>query len=121
MGLTDNFNKLSEKKDGEPSPPEIERYDAPDSVRNLCFVQPDGKRLFLNYAYLVSGEYVPEEDSINLVFTTHTVKLTGHHLDALYESLAEHVPKKIACVDKRYEATEGETEAVVTGMDIKNP
>ncbi len=72
MSLTGNFDKLNKGNGGQGTVPpdlsmdETENYATPSQVRNLCFVQPDGKRLFLNYAYLVSGEYSPETNTIVL-------------------------------------------------------
>jgi hypothetical protein len=126
MSLTDNFDKLNKDKLGNKNDPpkseagkEIERYDSPGNVRNLCLVQPDGKRLFLNYAYLISGEFLPDDNSITLTYTTHVIKLKGHNLQPLHESLMAHVPKQITCVEKRYEATKEETETVVSEIVIK--
>lgn len=78
MNLRYKFDKLNEnepeKKDN-PASPAIERFDAPAIVRNLCLVPLSGKMLFLNYSYLMSGEYSSDEGTIPLVFTTNTVTL----------------------------------------------
>jgi hypothetical protein len=125
MSLTENFDKRNKdnsgKKDEQQKPEagkEIERYDTPGQVRNLCFVQPDGEKLFLNYAYMISGKFSPD-GTITLFYTTHTVTLKGRNLEALHESLQAQVPKQIACVEKRYEATKGEVETVVTEIVIQ--
>lgn len=127
MNLTGNFDKLNRGKDGQntdASKPdetqEIENYSTIGHVRNLCFVQTDGKRLFLNYAYLVSGEYSPEANTIKLVYTTHEIMLTGRNLDGLFESLMAHVSRQIVAVDKRYKGTKEESEIVVNAINIVN-
>lgn len=127
MNLTGNFDKLNKGKDGQntdASKPddtqEIENYSTTGHVRNLCFVQTDGKRLFLNYAYLVSGEYSPEANTIKLVYTTHEITLKGRNLECLFESLMSHVPRQIVAVDKRYEGTKEESEIVVNAINIVN-
>jgi hypothetical protein len=75
------------------------------NVRNLCFVWPDNRKVFFNYAYLVSSDYLPEDGSITLAFTTHSITLKGAMLDSLYEALLSHLPRKIICVDARYAQT----------------
>ena len=127
MNLTGNFDKLNIGKDSQntdASNPndtqEIENYSTTGHVRNLCLVQTDGKRLFLNYAYLVSGEYSPESNTIKLVYTTHEITLTGRNLEGLFESLMAHVPRQIVAVDKRYEGTKKESEIVVNEINIVN-
>lgn len=123
MGLTDKFDEMNggkknnpEKQGGQPNEPV--NYPTAGDVRNLCFVQPDGKRQFLNYAYLISGEYDPEASEIKLTYTTHVVALKGYNLEALFESLMVQVPKEIVGIDNRYseesnEATTGVIEIII--------
>lgn len=73
-------------------------------VKNVCFVLLDGKQIFLNYNYLVSGEFFPEENKITLYFTTHIVSLQGCHLEKLYFDLIQHLPKIIIVINDRYNA-----------------
>lgn len=127
MNLTGNFDKLNRGKDGQntdASNPndtqEIENYSTTGHVRNLCFVQTDGKRLFLNYAYLVSGEYSPEANTIKLIYTTHEITLKGRNLEGLFESLMGHVPRQIVAVEKRYEGTKEEGDTVILEINIVN-
>ena len=125
MSLTGNFDKLNKGKDGQkndPSKPddaqEIENYSTTAQVRNLCFVQTDGKQLFLNYAYLVSGEYSPEANTINLAYTTHEITLKGRNLDGLFESLMSHMLRQIVAVEKRYEGMKDKSDIVVYEINI---
>lgn len=79
-----------------------EFYTEGGHVRNVCFVWLDGKRIFMNYSYLVAGEYSPDENTITLSFTTHVFILTGVNLESLFYDLMHHVAKQITCTDKRY-------------------
>ncbi len=81
---------------------EIDRYAGYSNTRNIAFIWPDGRRLFLNYSYLVSGEYSPDTSTILLVFTTHQVMLTGIRLIELFDDLMGQLPRMIVCVDARY-------------------
>lgn len=94
-----------------------ERYPAQSHARNLVFVLQDGRRVFLNYSYLVCTEEQPDTDSLLLHFTTHTVTLTGKGLDALFLDLSTHTPRIIACTEPRYELlTDG--QAIVHQINV---
>jgi hypothetical protein len=115
MSLNYSFNKretLSEKKS-------LTYYDTYGHARNVCFVQASGTTLFLNYTYLISGEFSPEEDTITITFTTHIVTLQGHNLGPVCDSLAVQSLQHITTVDERYAATEEETASYVTHIDVK--
>lgn len=81
-------------------------YPSASNTRNLCLCWPDGRRMFLNYAYLVSGEYQPEANMVTLIFTTHTLKLAGEKLDQLFEELIQHLPRILMQIDQRYSTIE---------------
>ncbi len=126
MSLSHKFDKLKDNSDSEsarqPSSETeklVEQYDSPGHPRNLCFIEAGGKRTFLNYAYLVTGEYSPEQTAITLSFTTHTVTLKGANLDILFEYLLDHKVKKITSLDKRYQATTSDSEIVVSELLIE--
>lgn len=95
-----------------------ETYAGESHVRNVCFEQLDGKSVFLNYAYLVSGEYIPEENTIVLCFTSHTVTVKGIGLAALYQDFFTHTPKHIACSDERYNEINGGM-VVVNAIEVE--
>jgi len=80
------------------------RYDTPGYTRNVCFVWPDGKRIFFNYAYLVSAEFIPKEDmnEIKLEFSGQTVSLKGYGLEGLFMEFLDHLPRIVMAVDGRY-------------------
>ncbi len=79
-----------------------DKYETVGHSRNIGFVLLDGRRVFLNYSYLVSAEYSPVANSITLDFTTHTVVLNGIMLQQLYHELMGHIPRVISCVEARY-------------------
>lgn len=87
-------------------------------ARNLCIIWEDGKRMFLNYAYLISGELLPDDSMLILTFTTHTVQLKGSRLETLYEEFTGHLIKQIACTDERYNATVENDETVVNEIVV---
>ncbi|REJ81693.1 MAG: hypothetical protein DWQ44_11235 [Bacteroidetes bacterium] len=74
----------------------------PGNARNICFILADGKWFFLNYAYLISGEYIPDDNRIILMFTSHIVELKGIFLENLFQELMNNLTKIIRVVDKRY-------------------
>ena len=87
--------------DGDGSP-HAEKYENAGNGRSVAFAWPDGRCQFLNYSYLISGEFSPVEQGITLVFTTHTVVLKGVRLQALFKELMDHIPKVITCAETRY-------------------
>lgn len=95
-------------------------YDYASNVRNVCFVLPNGNRMFFNYAYLVSGalDVQKKENSVAVCFTSHTVVLNGYNLATLFELFITHTPKLIAVTHIRYIATNS-TEPIITNIDVK--
>lgn len=119
MTLTGNFDKLNQRKDGdEDSSGNLESYNSPGHVRNLCFVQLDGKRTFLNYAYLIAGNHVSEENIIVLTYSTHIITLKGQNLEKLFDNLRFHLPKEIVAIENRYSKTKNESEIIVNEIEI---
>ena len=82
-------------------------YDTPGNVRNLCFVWPDGRMKFLNYAYLISANFNPIEGEIMIIFSSSKIILKGHSLVTLFKLLITFQVKLITCVDCRYQNIEG--------------
>lgn len=97
----------------------MEVYQTPSHARNLCLVWLDGKRMFFNYAYLVSGEYSAngEKNMIILHFSSYTVQLQGYGLESIFMSILEHNPKVITMTDERY-VVDG-IESVVIDMLVE--
>lgn len=89
-----------------------------NGVRNVCFVLLDGRHIFLNYNYLVAGEFFPEENRIALHFTTHGVTIKGYNLEKLYFDLIQHLPKMIIVTNDRYSGLSDDSGAVVTNIII---
>lgn len=94
-------------------------YPSAGNARTICFCWPDGKRLFLNYAYLVSGEYEPNEGMINLIFTTLTIKLKGVRLAPLFEGLMDQSIKTIFQASDRYAQLENDESPVVVDIQME--
>lgn len=87
-------------------------------VKNLCFVKLDDKCIFLNYNYLVAGEFFPEDNKIALHFTTHVIALNGQNLESLYQDILQHLPKIIKVSNDRYASIASKNCPIVTGIDI---
>jgi len=121
MSLKFKFHKDKENTNEQAQPEsgkEIERYDTPAPVRNLSLVDGRGKQYFLNYAYLMTGEYSPEKGAITLTFTTHTVILKGNYLESLFEDLVRHLPRKIVCVMERYASVNEGEDALINEINV---
>lgn len=102
----DQMREGDPAKTEESAPPTADSglYHAPGHARNLCLVWPDGKRFFLNYAYLIAGELNldGEKNVILLHFSSYTVTLAGYGLEMLFRELLDHLPKIIFALDERY-------------------
>lgn len=103
-----NFERPSKPK-STPVEPEQEEanmdeneFSDNDYVRNVCFVWPDGRRKFMNYGRLDSGEISPEKDNIRLFFGSEVIELIGLNLENLFTSFALHKRKYVFCDDARY-------------------
>ena len=125
MSLTSKFDKFKTSEDSASEQTtedtkDIERFDSPGHARNICFVETSGKQTFLNYSYVISGEFLPEENIITLYFTTHCVTLKGAKLVSVFESLKDHSIKMIRCIDKRYLEIEvpNNLPGIITEMKI---
>lgn len=88
-------------------------------TRNICFVWRDGKRMFVNYSYLVSGEYLPDEKAITLTFTSHTFIMKGVNLEGLFYDIMRHLIKQVVCVDARYNLIGENERFTVNEIEIK--
>lgn len=113
-------NDSTRREQGEPGSKAFdESYPEESHARSLCFVWPDGKRMFLNYSYLVSGEYLPEDSSIVLTFTTHSFTLKGVNLESLFYDIINQQAKQITCTDARYNLIGEGEKAIVNDIQIK--
>ncbi len=120
----DQMREGDPSKTEEPLPhdPGSGLFHAPGHARNLCLVWPDGKRFFLNYAYLIAGELNlgGEKNEIKLRFSSHTVTLSGYGLESLFMALTDHFPRVIFAVDERYvpEEDAGSKEMTVIAIQV---
>lgn len=92
---------------------ESEFYPTLGNNRNLCFVWPDGKRMFLNYAYLISGELDLESTIIRLHFSTHLVQVEGCRLNLVFDQLIDQVLRILIVQDTRYKLL-NESNPIIT-------
>lgn len=122
--MNHNFReKLNEMRGENPAKPNqddnphYKTFDTAGHVRNLCFRWPDGKSMFLNYAYMIGGDYTPDPGRITLVFTSETIVLEGIRLNLLYNDLLHHTPSEITMIEQRYIATVGDNEFAVTSIE----
>ena len=99
----------------------VEQYPTNGNTRNVCLVWPDGRRAFLNYAYLVAGEYEPngETNVIRLGFSSHNVTLQGYSLEPLFMALLDHLPRIITAIDPRYVLDEDRESSVVISIVLE--
>ncbi len=110
-------SKSSEANEGNQE--SADSYGGPGHMRNLCFLWPDGKKLFLNYAYLVSCAFEAdgETNTITLAFTSHTILLKGYGLESLFDALMDQLPRVIDAQDARYRQA-GEAAPMVTEIEV---
>jgi len=96
---------------------QLSHYIEPSHQRNLCFEWPEGRKLFLGYSYLISGEFNPDESTIKLEFTHTIVLLKGMQLEDLFFLLLGQSVRLIKCVDERYNIIK-ENEYVVNEIIV---
>lgn len=127
QGFNLRFDKMRENnpaanQDTRPDNMDPERFDGPGGTRNVCFVWPDGKRMFFNYAYLVAAEFNPKEDmnEIKLEFSSHTVCLRGYGLEGLFMEFLDHVPRVLTGIDPRYTTNPKSCNTSVIEITVKS-
>ena len=95
-----------------------DKYPASGYARNLIFRWPDGRMKFLNYSYLISCEYLPQDSTITITFTSDTVDLKGELLEDLFLELAMHIPKLIQCKEERYNVLDEGKQTIINEIKI---
>jgi hypothetical protein len=95
------------------------QYPVPSHARNLCLAWSDGSRLFLNYSYLVTGQFLPDEGSIILTFTTHKIVIKGLRLETLFMELMDQLPRVISCSEERYAALADQDAVLIQGIAVE--
>lgn len=93
-------------------------YETEGHVRNVCFVSGNGDRIFLNYAYLTSGDFQYEQGQIFLCFTTHTVTIKGLNLSLLFDDLMKQTPKTLTAQGGRYSELLTSDRRQISQIDI---
>jgi len=117
MSLKDRFTNLSETKDEQPQSEEqksVELYDTPGHARNICFVHANGEAEFLNYAYLVSCKFVPNDSLIRMVFTTCSVEIKGQNLRDLFKGIFNQTVQSVSVIEERYVEMKEKCDVAVT-------
>lgn len=108
-------NDPTEKTGGDNNP---DYYPSFGNVRNLAVLLPDGKMQFFNYSYLVTCSYSPEQNSIKMEFSTHSLELKGQRLEQLFYELMAQVNKVIRCSESRYSALDTSADKPVVSEII---
>jgi hypothetical protein len=121
--------RFDQMRQGDPSKPETPSGGSGDNAeshlagyaRNLCLVWPDGRRYFLNYAYLIGGEFLVGEEmnQIRLNFSSYTAILKGYGLQSLYMELLDHLPKVISATDPRYAQNKNSKDTLVVSIVVE--
>lgn len=111
--------KYNQLRQNDPTAKEADKnYESESYARNVCFVQLDGKMTFLGYSYLISGEYLPDENAITLTFTSHTINLKGINLELLFLELMKNLPKMLTCSDERYNQLASKENYCINQIEI---
>lgn len=121
MSLKDRFANHSDTTAEQPLPEEqksVELYDTAGHARNICFVQESGVMTFLNYAYLISGQYNPETSVITLGFTTHLVVIKGCGIDSVFAAIIESKARKIIQINNRYLEIQNARIEIISEIEI---
>lgn len=122
--MSQRYNlKTEEMRDNDPTsegsalPTETELdYPTPGQNRTITFVWPDGHQQALDYNYLVSRDYVPAKGQIILLYTTHSVLISGSGLQPLFDNIVLAITRKVIVTDKRYATLQN--DAVVTEIVV---
>jgi hypothetical protein len=99
-GFSDNMQETNDSKKADTT----DAYASPGTARNVCFLTNNGVAKSLNYSFLVSIEYNPEEGMIILVFTSDTVTIKGTDLESTFWAFMDHIPRKVSCFEQRYQS-----------------
>ena len=117
----DRFDRMRENNPvSETQTDQDSHYKEPGYARNVCFIWPDGSRIFSQYAYLNPGKFDPngEMNKIVLDFSSHIVTLTGYRLESLAMEFLDHLPRIVTAVEPRY-ASVKTNGPIVTGIEVE--
>jgi hypothetical protein len=93
-------------------------YDDEGHIRNISFILPEGKRIFLNYAYLISGECSSDDETLTLRFTSGSVVLQGFRLSKFYNEIFLQKTLEVGIIDKRYNATISNLSPIINSIKV---
>lgn len=114
--------KYDQMRDNDPSDENarehIQCYEQPAYERKVSFIQLDGKRASIGYVFLTFSEYHPDMNKIILYFTKRTVMLTGVNLAKLFDDFDLQLPRKVYCVEERYNRLEEGEKPIVNKIEI---
>lgn len=133
QGFKLRFDQLREGNPARPQPETEPEAGQPASdpishgtdgyARNLCLAWVDGRRMFFNYAYLISAEFYPAGDTNEIIlnFSGYLVSLKGYFLESLFMDLLDHRPRIILAVDSRYVTEDDPRESIVIEIQVAKP
>ena len=114
-----NFDRMRDNDPGKPdNTASVENYDQTSHVRKVTFVQLDGQRASIGYEFLIWNKYFPDTNQIVLTFTGGTVTLTGINLAKLQDDFDQHMPRKVICMDERYNNLDKTGAPIVNRIEI---
>jgi hypothetical protein len=122
----DKYEELRNNDIGQKEPisdkTEHEFYETPGNSRMITFAWQDGRKLFMNYAYLVCGELIEDGESsiITLTFTTHTISLKGHLLENIFVSLIHQNAKILTEIYPRYKDNKSSEQSPILEILVKS-
>jgi len=96
----------------------IQSYNTGGHLRMVRFVQANGERISLNYAYMVSVRYAPSAGIIEVGFTSHHITLRGNNLEPLFHGIEAQQVQSISCIDERYKEIAGNAEPTVLEITV---
>jgi len=114
-----NFDRMRDNDPGKPdSTASVENYDQHAHVRKVTFVQLDGQRASIGYEFLIWNKYFPDSNQIVLTFTGGIVTLTGINLSKLQDDFDQHLPRRIICMDERYNSISETEVPIVNRIEV---
>ncbi|MFM1998487.1 MAG: hypothetical protein RL204_434 [Bacteroidota bacterium] len=108
--MKDNAAETSNENDAKAT----EHYPSPSNTRNIIFEWADGRKLFLNYAFLISCELSKDNDRVILTFTNCTIHVDGIKLQLLFDQLNSQIVRVVKETNSRYAQLESEQAVIKT-------
>lgn len=111
--MKDNAAETSNETDAKAT----EHYPSASNTRNIIFEWADGRKLFLNYAFLISCELSKDNDRVILIFTNCTIHVDGIKLQLLFDQLNSQIVRVVKEATPRY-AEISTSESVVSNINV---